>query len=53
MGHKNNLIRAFSIASMLSISISSTVFAGEWKLDDRGWWYQNHDGTYKKADVST
>lgn len=46
---KKNLFRALSIASMLSISLSSTVFAGEWKLDDRGWWYQNHDGTYKKS----
>lgn len=48
MKHKKNLIKILSITSMLSISISSTVLAGEWKSDERGRWYQNHDGTYKK-----
>lgn len=25
-------------------------FAGEWKQDDGGWWYQNDDGTYPAAE---
>ncbi len=31
-----------------TIAISSTIvsFAGEWKQDSRGWWYQNDDGSY-------
>lgn len=47
MKRTKNLIRILSLASLLTISISSLTFAGEWKLDNNGWWYQNHDGTYK------
>lgn len=38
-----------------TIAISSTIvsFAGEWKQDSVGWWYQNDDGSYVKNDWLT
>lgn len=30
----------------VSAILSMTSFAGEWKQDNTGWWYQNDDGTY-------
>lgn len=30
----------------VSTVLSMTSFAGEWKQDNTGWWYQNNDGTY-------
>ena len=34
-----------SIATLLSLSLSFPTFAGEWKQDTTGWWYQNDDGS--------
>ncbi len=35
------------VASLvLAASMSSAAFAGEWKQDSIGWWYQNDDGSY-------
>lgn len=36
------------MAAILTAGISMTSFAGEWKLDQVGWWYQNDDGSYAK-----
>jgi len=33
-----------TIAIMTAMNI--TVFAGQWKQDNTGWWYQNDDGSY-------
>lgn len=30
----------------LMVSMSITAFAGEWKQDAIGWWYENDDGSY-------
>lgn len=30
----------------LSVAGSMSAFAGEWKQDNIGWWYQNDDGSY-------
>ena len=30
----------------LSVLSSMTAFAGEWKQDSNGWWWQNDDGSY-------
>lgn len=30
----------------MSLCLSFTAYAGEWKQDDNGWWWQNDDGTY-------
>ncbi|MDO5416170.1 MAG: hypothetical protein Q4F29_03130 [Lachnospiraceae bacterium] len=35
-------------AGLMTAAMSMTAFAGEWKLDQVGWWYQNDDGTYLK-----
>ena len=35
------------VASLvLAASMSGAAFAGEWKQDSIGWWYQNDDGSY-------
>lgn len=34
------------LSAALSISASMVSFAGEWKQDETGWWYQNDDGSY-------
>lgn len=33
-------------AGLMSLALSIPVFAGEWKQDETGWWYQNEDGSY-------
>ena len=45
-----NLIRSVFIGIALTAAMSVSSFAGQWKLDDRGWWYQNDDGTYPAAE---
>ena len=30
----------------MSVVLSMTALAGEWKHDSKGWWYRNDDGTY-------
>ena len=35
----------FAVAAMTA-ALSFTAYAGEWKNDSQGWWYQNDDGTY-------
>lgn len=40
--------RLFALALTGCITLASALpaFAGEWKQDSIGWWYQNDDGTY-------
>ena len=45
-----NLIGSIFIGIALTAAMSVSSFAGQWKLDDRGWWYQNDDGTYPAAE---
>ncbi|MEI3167439.1 MAG: hypothetical protein V8S58_05475 [Lachnospiraceae bacterium] len=40
---KVKLLLAVGVASAV---LSMTSFAGEWKQDANGWWYQNDDGSY-------
>jgi hypothetical protein len=35
---------------LISLLISSAAFAGTWKQDNTGWWYENDDGSYKKSE---
>lgn len=38
---------AGAIAGALTVlMVSSPVFAGQWKLDNAGWWYQEDNGSY-------
>ena len=30
----------------MTAAVCFTAFAGTWKLDSRGWWYQNDNGTW-------
>lgn len=43
-------MRKLLLASISALAIlaagSMTVYAGEWKQDDKGWWYQKDDGSY-------
>ena len=41
-----NMKKAALIALPLCVLLSTQVFAGEWKRDERGWWYQREDGSY-------
>lgn len=34
------------ITGILTLGIAMPVFAGKWKKDSRGWWYQNDNGYY-------
>ena len=37
------------IVSVVMMTFAATLaFAGQWKKDTRGWWYQNDNGTYPK-----
>ena len=41
--------RMMVIAVLLAtVALSMSAFAGQWRQDDTGWWYQNEDGTYVK-----
>ena len=39
----------FITTTAMIISMSMNVFAGEWKQDATGWWFQNDDGSYPGA----
>ncbi len=41
------------IATVFAISSTIVSFAGEWKQDNVGWYYQNDDGSYVKNDWLT
>ena len=45
---KKNIVKVLTLATLLSAFYSLTSFAGEWKSDNNGWWYQNDDGSYPK-----
>ena len=39
-------VKLFFTVGVASAVLSMTSFAGEWKQDASGWWYQNDDGSY-------
>ena len=45
---KKNFVKVLTLATLLSAFYPLTSFAGEWKSDNNGWWYQNDDGSYPK-----
>lgn len=45
---KKNIVKVLATTAMLSMLASTTAFAGQWKSDANGWWYQNDDGSYPK-----
>ena len=34
------------LASAMAVGMSLTAFAGTWKSNGTGWWYENADGSY-------
>lgn len=39
--------KIFTAALFMSMALNQITFAGEWKSNEKGRWYENHDGTYK------
>lgn len=39
-------IMMFAIATVMTLPMSMTAFAGQWLSDAGGWWWQNNDGSY-------
>ena len=39
-------IAAVILAGVLAGAFGMTAYAGQWKSNDQGWWFQNDDGTY-------
>lgn len=44
MRKKSFMVLGLTVAMSLSLPLLS--YAGGWKVDEIGWWYQNDDGTY-------
>ena len=42
-------VKLFLTAVILSVLMAIPAWAGEWKLDTTGWWYQNDDGGYPSS----
>ncbi len=40
-------LTAVLAAVCISALLVSTAFAGTWRRDNRGWWYENDEGTYE------
>ncbi|MFT4106388.1 MAG: hypothetical protein QM657_11565 [Lacrimispora sp.] len=43
------ILRVLTVTALLSISMASAAFAGTWKQNDRGWWWQEKDKTYPSS----
>lgn len=40
------MIKVLGLVALMTLGISFQAFAGEWKKDATGWWWQNDNGTY-------
>ena len=38
-----------AVAAGMAAAMAGTAWAGEWKQDDKGWWYETENGNYKSA----
>lgn len=43
---KKRTIITMIVMAVLTLTMTMTALAGEWKKDNVGWWYQNDDGSY-------
>lgn len=43
---KMKVIMAFAMATLTALSMNTLAFAGQWKENDTGWWYDNGNGTW-------
>ena len=39
-------LKVLIVTAIITMAMSLTAFAGEWRQDSVGWWYQNDDGSY-------
>lgn len=39
-------LNLFLTTLLMTATLGTITYAGEWKQDSSGWWYQNNDGTY-------
>ena len=39
-------LAAIALSAVLALSLSVPAFAGTWKHDGLGWWYQKDDGSW-------
>lgn len=42
---RKGMTKVLAVSMIMSLSISSLAFAGEWKKNDIGWWWENDDGS--------
>lgn len=38
-----------ALSLVFALAAAGTAMAGEWKQDEKGWWWQFEDGTYLKS----
>ncbi|MDO4324714.1 MAG: hypothetical protein Q4E24_01550 [bacterium] len=43
---KKHMKKVLVASLLMSVSMHSLVYAGEWKQDNIGWWWQEEDGSY-------
>lgn len=43
---KKNIVKMIFAAFIITVLFGMTAYAGTWKSDKNGWWYQNDDGSY-------
>ena len=46
---KMKMIPACAAAALTALSMNTLVFAGQWKENDTGWWYDNGNGTWPSS----
>ena len=46
---KMRMITACAAAALTALSMNTLVFAGQWKENDTGWWYDNGNGTWPSS----
>jgi len=43
---RKNFWKLVAVAAAMVVMMAMPAYAGEWKQDTTGWWYENSDGTY-------
>lgn len=43
---RKHFIAAFGLGLLMTVAAAAPSFAGQWRQDYSGWWYQNDDGSY-------
>ena len=46
---KMKMITACAAGALTALSMNTLVFAGQWKENDTGWWYDNGNGTWPSS----